>query len=389
MPRFLSIACLAAVLISPAAIAQIGSQSSAGGDEATVGQTAAATTPVAYVYVSNTVNQIIGFSASPTGKLTAIPGSPFSSPFKGPSPQSMAVNGKYLFGGWTSNIYSYSIAANGVLKKVASINAQKYNGAGLVEGLVLDHTGATLYDLMADDVNNPYQAFRINQSNGQLTFIWMGGERRGNNTPLTFTGNNRLAYTATNFYLNPDVMGLQRNSNGTLTDININDPFPVAKPGDVYLSVFAVADPTNHLAVAIYAEKGAPFGPQDGPELLATYTADAAGNLSTTSTYKNMPGVAVSNVNRMRMSPSGKLLAVAGSAGLQVFHFNGASPITKYTGLLVSGPVSMAFWDNANHLYALGASKLYVFTVTPSSVSQAPGSPYAIAKPAALIVQPK
>ena len=389
MPRFLSIACLAAVLISPAAIAQIGSQSSADGDEATVAQTAAATTPVAYVYVSNAVNQIIGFSASPTGKLTAIPGSPFSSPFKGPSPQSMAVNGKYLFGGWTSNIYSYSIAANGVLKKVASINAQKYNGAGLVEDLVLDHTGATLYDLMADDVNNPYQAFRINQSNGQLTFIWMGGERRGNNTPLTFTGNNRLAYTATNFYLNPDVMGLQRNSNGTLTDININDPFPVAKPGDVYLSVFAVADPTNHLAVAIYAEKGAPFGPQDGPELLATYTADAAGNLSTTSTYKNMPGVAVSNVNRMRMSPSGKLLAVAGSAGLQVFHFNGASPITKYTGLLVSGPVSMAFWDNANHLYALGASKLYVFTVTPSSVSQAPGSPYAIAKPAALIVQPK
>jgi len=30
-----------------------------------------------------------------------------------------------------------------------------------------------------------------------------------------------------------------------------------------------------------------------------------------------------------------------------------------------------------------------VFTVTPTSVSQAPGSPYAIAKPAALIVQPK
>ena len=30
------------------------------------------------------------------------------------------------------------------------------------------------------------------------------------------------------------------------------------------------------------------------------------------------------------MSPSGKLLAVAGNLGLQLFHFNGAAPI-RYT----------------------------------------------------------
>jgi hypothetical protein len=41
------------------------------------------------------------------------------------------------------------------------------------------------------------------------------------------------------------------------------------------------------------------------------------------------------------------------------------------------------------HLYVLGASKLYVFTATPTSVSQAPGSPYSIANPSALIVQPR
>jgi hypothetical protein len=34
------------------------------------------------------------------------------------------------------------------------------------------------------------------------------------------------------------------------------------------------------------------------------------------------------------MSPSGKLLAVAGTTGLQVFHFNGSNPIKPYTGLL-------------------------------------------------------
>jgi hypothetical protein len=206
---------------------------------------------------------------------------------------------------------------------------------------------------------------------------------------MTFIGNNRLAYAATEFYLNPFIFGFERNSNGTITPINNDAPMPGAKAGDVYLPVFAIADPANHLAVAIYPEKGAPFGPQDGPELLAAYTADAAGNLSTNSTYKNMPGVAVGSVNRMRMSPSGKLLAVAGSTGLQLFHFNGASPITKYTGLLVSGPVSMTYWDNANHLYVLGGSKLYVFNATPTSVSQAAGSPYAVKNPTGLIVQPK
>ena len=91
------------------------------------------------------------------------------------------------------------------------------------------------------------------------------------------------------------------------------------------------------------------------------------------------------------MSPSGKLLAVAGNAGLQVFHFNGANPITKYTNLLVSAEVDQVFWDNSNHLYALGrkAGKLWVFTVTPTSVTQAPGSPHSITVPDYVIVLPK
>jgi hypothetical protein len=379
--------CLAAMVVSQAAFAQTSSQPSADSiQEATT--TEATIAPIAHVYVSNTTNQIVGYSANSTGKLTAIPGSPF----KGTGGQSMAANGKYLFGEGKTNIYSYSIAANGALKQVASFNVVKYNPDGqygFPALLFLDHTGATLYDLISDDSNNPYQAFKINESNGELTFIWSGGATRGNTTPITFLGNNVLGYAANQFYLNPLIFGFQRSSNGSLTEIGDNARLPVAKAGDVYLPLFAIADPANHLAVAIYPEKGAPFGPQDGPELLASYTADAAGNLSTNSTYKNMPGVAVGSVNRMRMSPSGKLLAVAGTAGLQIFHFNGASPITKYTGLLIQGPVSMAYWDNHNHLYALGSSKLYVFTATPTSVSQAAGSPYTVKNPSALIVQPK
>jgi hypothetical protein len=104
-----------------------------------------------------------------------------------------------------------------------------------------------------------------------------------------------------------------------------------------------------------------------------------------------MPTTAVQYVFGMAMSPSGKLLAVNGTGGLQIFHYNGASPITHYTGLLTSNQIDQMFWDNANHLYAISstANKLYVFTITPTSATQATGSPYTIGHPQNIIVQPK
>jgi hypothetical protein len=97
------------------------------------------------------------------------------------------------------------------------------------------------------------------------------------------------------------------------------------------------------------------------------------------------------------MAPSGKLLAVGGLKGLQIFHFNGASPLTVDTGLLEKYPVNAMYWDNANHLYAITSYyngttttfQLYVFTVTPTSAVAAPGSPYPVPNAASLIVQPK
>jgi hypothetical protein len=90
------------------------------------------------------------------------------------------------------------------------------------------------------------------------------------------------------------------------------------------------------------------------------------------------------------MSRNGRLLAVSGMGGLQVFFFNGASPITHDTGLLTTDPINSIFWDHNHHLYALSNStgKLYVFTVVGSTVTAAPGSPHIISSPAGLIVQP-
>jgi hypothetical protein len=135
----------------------------------------------------------------------------------------------------------------------------------------------------------------------------------------------------------------------------------------------------------------------DGNAQLATFTADGSGYLSTTSTYANMPKVAVgTGPVKLSMSPSGKLLAVAENHGLQVFHFNGANPITPYTGVLTTASIDQIFWDNNNHLYATSyspatnQSTLFVFGVTPNWHGVAPGSPYTInGVVRGLIVQPK
>ena len=124
------------------------------------------------------------------------------------------------------------------------------------------------------------------------------------------------------------------------------------------------------------------------------------GGLSSTNTPKNMPTPQVAPAV-LNMSPSGQFLAVGGGTfptgngtqppGLQVFHFNGANPITSFSKVLTTAPIDAIRWDNNNHLYALSNStkKLYAYTVTSSSVTAVPGSPYTIAAvPNALVVVP-
>jgi 6-phosphogluconolactonase (cycloisomerase 2 family) len=169
--------------------------------------------------------------------------------------------------------------------------------------------------------------------------------------------------------------------------LNVNPAMPTAPAGDVYCPYLAAADPTNHLAVPLTPLNNYTWQPA-GPVQLAVYSADSSGNLTTTSTATNMPKTAVTSVLEIRISPSGRFLAAAGSTGLQVFHFNGANPITRFTGLLTTDQVDHIFWDNANHLYAVStsANKLFVFTVTSNTVTRAPGSPYTITSPQDVVV---
>ena len=348
-----------------------------------------ASSTVAYVYVSrvtsNGTNKIKGFSAAADGSLTTIPGSPFAD-----NVNYMALTGTWLFGVENTppgdKIHSLSIAANGSLK-LQNIYTVTSTGGGILS-LFLDHTGATLY---ADyyTTNNDYLSYSINKSTGQLTFINDLAGGPSNNSPVSFIGNNLFAYSSSCYHFSPEIFGVERSGDGSLSWLNTSPPLPAEKSGGFYCPWMAAADPTSHLAVAMQPYTSN-WG-KDGSVQLATYTADSAGNLTTNSTYSNMPSVLVGDVSRYWMSPDGKYLAVGGSGGLQIFHFNGANPITKFTGLLTTSGIDQLFWDNANHLYALSrnAAKLYVFTVTSTGVTQAPGSPHGITNPANLVVLPK
>jgi hypothetical protein len=102
-----------------------------------------------------------------------------------------------------------------------------------------------------------------------------------------------------------------------------------------------------------------------------------------------MPAVLVGEAVAMRTSPSGKLLAVGGTTGLQVFHFNGTNPASSYATLVKNVVITDVRWDNDNHLFALGVNgELFEFMITSSTITQAPGSPSSIPGAQYFIVQP-
>ncbi|MGA8430967.1 MAG: hypothetical protein WB729_14180 [Candidatus Sulfotelmatobacter sp.] len=353
----------------------------------------AANSAAAFVYVSSSTSngssQINAYAAAPNGKLTEVSGSPFAEPGS-----YLAVSRKWLVSTDSVNIYTFSIAASGALTQVSTINAQQFNGYndGGPVSLFFDRSGATLYD---EDIygnngaNNTYQFFDVNQTTGALSFLGATSSASPEfETPLSFIGSNAVGYGSSCYHGYQTIYGFSRSSDGSLTDLNFNPPTPAAATG-VYCPYLAAANTTNNVAVSLTPT-------QDGmaiigPAQLGVYSADSSGTLTTTSTYENMPKVGAGSPNAMVASPSGKLLAVAGTKGLQIFHFNGANPITHYTYLLTTDSIDQLSWDNENHLYAISqsAGKLYVFTVTPVSFGQAPGSPYAISSPESVAVLPR
>lgn len=368
--------------------------------------------PVAFLYVEDvpiqsTANEVAAFAVAADGQLTFVPGSPFNYAV---APE--GVNGKYLFGMESNGhtIDSFLMEGNGALKKVDSLNTATYNpganSCSFIGEFRVDHSGKDLYNSILDPActfQQTYptrlQEFQINNSNGKLSYLGETAENDGGSDDISILGNNEFGYATNDFDFDSNfscgIERYKRESNGKLSDLGESllgpngslGPFP--KNGeDFYCPVMLTADPTDHMA-AIF------FGSGNEPWVIGTYTANANGSLSTTSTYQNMPVINPgSELYSMRMSPSGKLLAVGSAAGLEVFHFNGGNPVTVYKKILANEKVIQVLWDKNDHLFALVSStspfgQLHEYTVTPTSFTEVAGSPVAVNKPKAMAIQPK
>jgi hypothetical protein len=399
MLRSIRLALCLAVLSTGWAFAQT---PDADTDETTPAKTAA---PVAHIYTAYG-DKIVAYSAAANGKLTPVPGSPFKY-----SVGLQGANGHYLFGFEPNSpvIESFSMAANGALKKAASINPLDFASDGCSPfasegGLHIDHAGLTLYNVLAGTefpCDSIFQSFRIEDADGKLTYLGYANSEIAAGTDLSILANDKFAYAPGCFFYgnegSPYVVAYERLSNGELASASASVEIPAVAPNEAnpdgyYCPGTIVTDATGHAAMTLtsYYTSGLNYG----PVVIATYTADADGNLNTTSTYKNMAALPNDAENGclacswLRPSPSGKLLAASGAAGVVLFHFNGGEPLTKYKTILTNINIGQVTWDNDNHLYALGSGKLWVYTVTPTSITEAPGSPYSVTNGSSMVVQP-
>lgn len=357
----------------------------------------AQTSPVAYVYVQTTKG-IDVFSASSTGQLTQVKGSLFAD-----TGQMGAINGSHLVSVGTSSMFTYPIESTGAVGKQAfEVSTVKNDGSGCgtnLGGALFDHTGKYVYVLLSSgDTNsdNPcsaLQSYKI-ESNGELTFL---GEAVTDNSyhgvdlpegVSTISGNDKLAYGVWGDIYTDEFSAFTRESSGalmtngafTVTDptpnpAGANDPDDPNSNSDAYFPMLAAADPSNHLAVAVTES----FNNNAPAPQMASYTISSDGSISSTNTWQNMPSLSI-YPSVMAMSWTGKQVAVA-SQGIQIFNFNGASPMTVASTLpLAARDFSQLAWDKNNHLYALDYENgdLYVYTVSGSTITAAPGSPYTI-----------
>jgi hypothetical protein len=361
---------------------------------------AVAQSPVAFVYVAEDVttptasSPITVYAASPAGKLTQIKGSPFAQT----SGAMVGTNGTHFVTvdlnqpGTHQYLHVYDVASSGVIGKEVS-KQDLHEWCADDEGAEFDHTGQYLYVLDSPFCGGAYQSFALSKS-GELTFK---GSLVDNNNPYfnlpTFSGNDKFAYTFIQSESSQEpcptytFTGLGRESSGALENISFSETDPTPPPGYQAFQVggpFVTDDPTNHLASLVQFQNG-PCG-QNLQGGLASYTVENNGDLVSTNTWQNMPALAASANEggyvfdrTMLLNPAGNILAVSVGTGIQFFHFNGADPITKFTGIIgTSGSITTMAWDNDNHLYALNArsGKLHVYTATTKSVAETPGSPY-------------
>ena len=276
-------------------------------------------------------------------------------------------------------LYSHKLS-NGVIgKETSSIDPNKYMGKDCGNDnqwpVFLNSTVYGLYDNVGEDGQQTYcsviQAFDVDK--GILTFK---GQTQFN-TQLAesgFTGSSKFAYaieSGDTSETEDGIQGFMIEGSGSLVPINAN-----ILENNLGTPTFLASDPhnLNLLAMGINC--------CDAGLQLASYKIGSSGDLTSTNTQAEMPTINTYwNYDlEMKINPAGNVLAVTTGTGIQFFHFNGADPITTFTGVIgASGAIVSMAWSG-NTLYAVNnaSGKLHVYDVSTTKVVEATGSPYTL-----------
>jgi hypothetical protein len=372
---------------------------------------AAATTAtnVARVYVQ-TAKGVNVYTVSSAGNLALVSGSPFTSTIG----LMIGTAGSHFITVGTTYLHSYAIkSTGGIGAQVAQINTALYSGAecGATFGGTIDRTGTEAYIQLAGTGQNDVacdalQSYKINSTTGAFAFggvaLFGGTYNEALGGPLVVAGNNGHAYAFAEEYCANFFVPFYRDRFGTMNDATetiITLPPPPPGEGQAYHPLAMASDnqnlPTSHMAVALQYVDDPPCY-SSLPPALASYAVDYYGNLS----YDGAMLKPAINPASMAINPQGNLLAVSAASsdpilaiygpGLQIFHFNGGKPITGYSNILTKDPISSIAWDKSYHLYATShaTNKLYVFTITSTSITPVAGSPFTLSGPSTLVVRP-
>jgi hypothetical protein len=338
-----------------------------------------------YIQVQGPAGAVYGYSASSSGQLTAIPGSPFK-----PGTAMIGSNNSQFFTLGKTTLHSFAVGSNGAIGSQLSTAAIfDYAGNSCGGGIngsdyaVLDHTGKDIYVLLQSGPGNcaAYQSYIVN-SNGSFTFNGDAEEDTSDGAYLglpSILGNESFAYANQGVGHYSGDVGFQRQSTGTLQFMQFKETDP-AQPETDYLPSNPDASPTGNYVVLQLVPSDGGGGDGSDPQL-GSYTVDSQGNLTTTNTSSNMPTSQLMG-GFSTFSPDGTMFVLytggpsSGTSygdGIEIYNFNGASPLTLNTTLLTGTPISQMAWDTSHHLYAISQfeNKLWVFNVTGSSVTQA------------------
>ena len=332
----------------------------------------AVTGPIAYVYVTD-FDQVDAYSVALNGKLTPLKSTPGS--YTG-----SVANKRFFFGfDGKSHISTYAIALNGTLGLVATTNVIKSSGwcysapplAMDTTPIEIDSSGETIYVPVADCQGSEQriESFAI-ENDGHLKYLGTSA-LSGDAGEIVTLGNDKFGY----------VVGCAWNEKATFTRSYKRQPDGLMTSSSASFTLpyhgcpnAISSDSSDHLALA-WQDVNDQFGTQ----YLASYTVNSNGNATTTNSIKEMAQANQNGnqVSLLKISPNGEFIAVGGSQGFQVFHFNGSEPITHPSAEFDwDSSINQMAWDNNGHLFAISFANLFVDTVTSTSITSTPGSPH-------------